>query len=85
MINQQQSKEDRLVNVHCIRPFRLAEGKSVRVVQGDKLDEHGNVVEACGEDVQVEFWMANMLANHHPPKVGPVTQLGKTAARRAAA
>lgn len=84
MLTVQQSKENRLVRVHCIRPFRLADGKAVRETKGDKLDEQGNIVERTGEDIEVELWLANMLANHHPPKIGPVTELGKSAQRRAA-
>lgn len=85
MLTTQSNKANRLVAVHCIHPFRLNEGGKMREVKGDKLDAQGNVVEETGENVEIELWLANALANHHPPKVGPVTNLGKRAQQRAAA
>ncbi len=83
MLTTNSNKADRLVKVHALRPFRMVEGTNARVVKGDKHDETGKLLEA-GEDVEMPLWLANMLANHQPPKVGPVTDLGRTAQRRAA-
>lgn len=83
MLNTKTPNSERLVKVHAIRPFRLVDGNGARVVKADKVDETGKVVDQ-GEDVEIPLWLANMLANHHPPKIGPVTDLGRSAQRRAA-
>jgi len=72
MLQQNERRENKLVAVTVLKPFRINEGKKTRETKE-------------GETVEVELWLANALANHHPPKVGPVTALGKTAAARAAA
>lgn len=83
MLTTNQNKADRLVRVQVLRPFRVVEGTNARVAKADKVDETGKVVDQ-GEDVEIPLWLANMLANHHPPKIGPVTDLGRSAQRRAA-
>jgi hypothetical protein len=87
MLQGKNSKEERLVRVHAIRPFRLPDGGKTRVVRGDEivLDDKGeNPKTIPGEDVDLPLWMANMLANHEPPKVGPCSETGRAAQRRAA-
>lgn len=94
MLQGKNSKEERLVRVHAIRPFRLPDGGKTRVVRGDEivlddkgkpvLDANGQAKTVPGEDVDLPLWMANMLANHEPPKVGPCSETGRAAQRRAA-
>jgi len=70
-----------LVKVECLIPFRLRENNVTRIVRGREIDKTGAVTKN-GELVDVEFWLANALANHNPPKVGPASDIGRKALER---
>jgi len=69
--SQNANSAEKLVAVNVLLPFRLKEGNTVRET-------------VKGETVNVEFWLGVQLANHVPPKIGPVTERGRQAAESAA-
>lgn len=71
-LQQQTSRATRLVEAEVLQPFRFNDGAAMRETKK-------------GEVVKLELWLANGLANHNPPKIGPATDLGRKAQNRAAA